>query len=616
MALAGSVLAGSSQFSVDPSDDDRLKVIDRARGQDKLEKITDFLSTESRDGNQAAFGLLEQGDALVKKSKDTTKNLSYYYHAGLTYRYHGNLEEALSAFEEGLTQSKSFGDTLMTIDLLNQLSRVLTSKGEFNQARSYDSLTLRYASQIADSSKIFLAKNHLAITYLMQGEYIETLKIYDSYLDQCPDSIKSCWVARGQQGVALNRTGKPAKAIEILLKVSQHYETQENYFSKSYVDHHIGFILSGIGLYVQALEYYIQVQQYFTEHYNKEQLIHINKNIGLIFLELDLVDSAEVYFERSQDLIDDNYQDFYPELLVGFGRIESERGNFTKAKNYYREALQFNTTLNDKIGFVENNLNLASLFLENDLIDSANQYLDSALPIIDSRNLLKEKVKLLELYSLFYEKQKLTEQVDSVKQIRQQLKNELLSEDKKKEIDKSLVLNVLNKTNANPPSFNTQSPLDLRWVIGLFLSVLIGVFGVIIYRRKKKRNHPQPSKSRIKEAQALQLRDSLEKTMQEDKPYLNPNLSLSELADQISTSDKNLSHVLNQHLNISFYDYLNKARINEFLAKLESGEHQNYSLTGIALECGFKSKSNFYRAFKREKNTSPKDYIEKMRCTN
>ncbi len=116
----------------------------------------------------------------------------------------------------------------------------------------------------------------------------------------------------------------------------------------------------------------------------------------------------------------------------------------------------------------------------------------------------------------------------------------------------------------------------------------------------------------LPESEAIKLLKDLKVLMDKDKPYLNAELTLGELAKELGTTDKKLSYVLNQKLETNFYTYLNSFRIEAFKAQVGQQKNQTLSLVGIAKDCGFKSKSSFYRAFKSELGMSPTDYIKSM----
>jgi AraC-like DNA-binding protein len=101
--------------------------------------------------------------------------------------------------------------------------------------------------------------------------------------------------------------------------------------------------------------------------------------------------------------------------------------------------------------------------------------------------------------------------------------------------------------------------------------------------------------------------------MQKDKLYLNPTLSLSDLSDEIKLPSHHITQTLNEYAKINFYDFVNEFRVEEFKRKIKSGEAQEFSLLGIAFDCGFNSKSSFNRIFKKFTAQSPSEY--NIRCT-
>jgi len=103
--------------------------------------------------------------------------------------------------------------------------------------------------------------------------------------------------------------------------------------------------------------------------------------------------------------------------------------------------------------------------------------------------------------------------------------------------------------------------------------------------------------------------------MEEKRPYSNSNLTLSDLSKELQVSTNHLSQVINEKLKKNFFTFINEYRIKEFERRIQLGLQDNYTLIGIALDCGFSSKSSFYSVFKKLKRSTPTEYIRKLRKT-
>ncbi len=123
---------------------------------------------------------------------------------------------------------------------------------------------------------------------------------------------------------------------------------------------------------------------------------------------------------------------------------------------------------------------------------------------------------------------------------------------------------------------------------------------------------PTSKKDRLKPEQIQKLQKRLQYYISEEKVFLMPELTLKELAEKMNTSSNNLSWLLNQVYQASFYDYINRHRIAAFLNKIDRKEHLQHTLLALAMDVGFNSKSTFNKAFKNEKGTTPSAYIKSL----
>ena len=105
-----------------------------------------------------------------------------------------------------------------------------------------------------------------------------------------------------------------------------------------------------------------------------------------------------------------------------------------------------------------------------------------------------------------------------------------------------------------------------------------------------------------------QLVDRLLHYMDNEKPYLDSELTLSDLAKQLSISRSMLSQLINEGLGDNFYNFVNKYRVEQVKAFITDPAMKHFNLLGLAMEAGFKSKSTFNLIFKRFTGLTPSEY--------
>ena len=146
-------------------------------------------------------------------------------------------------------------------------------------------------------------------------------------------------------------------------------------------------------------------------------------------------------------------------------------------------------------------------------------------------------------------------------------------------------------------------------------SILIPDFILENEERAKESTKKKATNEIIKSDQENLNRLKLEvlKSMEESKPYLNEDLTLTQLANIVSTTDKKLSFLLNQYMDTNFYDFINHYRVLSVIEKMSDPEFNKFTLTAIAEASGFKSKSSFNRIFRKETGLTPTEYKKSMR---
>ena len=101
----------------------------------------------------------------------------------------------------------------------------------------------------------------------------------------------------------------------------------------------------------------------------------------------------------------------------------------------------------------------------------------------------------------------------------------------------------------------------------------------------------------------------IERLMQQERLYLNPALNLELLAHLVGESPKVTSQTINGVFKQNFNNYINGYRVAAVQHRIQAGDHRKLTLTAIAFECGFDSKSTFNRVFKLVTQKTPSEFI-------
>ena len=113
-----------------------------------------------------------------------------------------------------------------------------------------------------------------------------------------------------------------------------------------------------------------------------------------------------------------------------------------------------------------------------------------------------------------------------------------------------------------------------------------------------------------KQIREKHIASQLPKIMEEKKFYLNPKLSIVDIAVALGTNKTYLSDYLNNTLKLTFNDFVNQFRVKEACRIIDSmTASDKRTMVDVATKSGFNSISSFNRYFSKIQGTSPRQYF-------
>jgi len=126
-------------------------------------------------------------------------------------------------------------------------------------------------------------------------------------------------------------------------------------------------------------------------------------------------------------------------------------------------------------------------------------------------------------------------------------------------------------------------------------------------------NNSKYNSSALSSEDKKRISKKIDAAMQDDKLYQDPNLSLPILSKHIKTNSNYVSQTLNEEIGETFFDYVNKWRVEEAIELIKTTDD---TILAISLKANFNSRSSFYKVFKRHTDMTPKAYREKFKSQN
>lgn len=157
---------------------------------------------------------------------------------------------------------------------------------------------------------------------------------------------------------------------------------------------------------------------------------------------------------------------------------------------------------------------------------------------------------------------------------------------------------------------------EYDYMISATMCVFIYTVGFMAYRQSARLQPAEQERQYIKEmlltpGAAAALEAALLGYMDNARPYLDPQLRLTQLADAIHCTPHQLSELLNVHMDTNYAAFVNGYRIREAVERLDNPQNERLTVKEVAYQTGFNNLTSFNKAFKLQTGFTPTAFRSK-----
>ena len=511
-----------------------------------LKEIMSFIPSDLEKARRLADILLE--DALQNNVDSSIAKSSYAL--GLIFYYQDRNIVSAKYFQNALKQAYAKENIAFSEKCLNNLGVNYEIVGKFDDAQIAYHKSLKIAEGRKDSFGIAQTWINIAMLKSKVGDYKNALRLNktaQTYFFNIKDTT-NLGLTFLNASVFYNLFDKE-KAIEELLKGKVLFETIRDTSNIIKIYSNLSSNYTDLKKYTEAEYYFIQAKNLSSrfETYGFNAYV-LNNGIELYIKKKDLATAKGLLKETENNLLKYPNPEKYTQFLALKVKLNAYEGNlpeFEKSLKKYDE--------------------------ENVKVMTDNFTSD------------------YEQWSIIYEKDELIKSINKLSNVNK-LKN------------KTIIVN------------------SVIIIILIFILVLVAILYLKLrdsYKKLFQLNNMVPDKALqdviiddedSNEQKLYLLFTEIQQLMEEEKFYLKPGITISDVSTALGTNDKYISLSVNKYARMNFNHYINTLRVQE-AKKLLLEPNRNSSIQDIAMVCGFGNASSFIRVFKQTTGLTPAYYV-------
>jgi len=274
--------------------DDTLKVY-------KLKEIADKYIQYQRD---TALVIIKDAIKLAEKNNYKKAAAECYYILGKVYKYRGNYDLSIVAYNSVMKLSKETGDSLLLSKSLNGLGNILKRQGEFSRSLEIFNEGLAIARLIEDTLMLSAFYNNMGVLYYDMGYYNQSIEHYKQYLElkKKNNQVKGIHTLLMNIGNAYLAMSDYEMAMYYYKQAMEKLGESDNNYDRLLLIHNLGIVYEETGKYNDAIKYYSDAIILEKEIGEKEMLVYSLQGLGNSYHKLGNISKAKKYLEESYAL--------------------------------------------------------------------------------------------------------------------------------------------------------------------------------------------------------------------------------------------------------------------------------------------------------------------------
>ncbi len=516
---------------------------------------------------------------FFSKGGDTAKARYYFSKAGELYEADNN-PEGLGQVERGM------------MSLYN-------ANRQYEQAISWANKAIVHFTQSDNEPELIRIYNFLGVKYADLGQMDMALESSHKALRIAEKRKDSIQIAIMLSNIAGSFSGPAGgKKLDYNLRALDYLRTSNDFKAEGYLLNNIGSCYLDAGDYDKAFDFFSRSIECKKKAGDFQGEVFSCNNIAESFLRRHRGEEALPYIRRAVALADSIgdplSQCVSYETFAGYYR---DRGDYGKALEYYQKGLVLSRIIRYRWQEMNTMRNIADTYAGMNDFREALVYYQRYSDLKDT--LLEEKQR------------KAIAEING--------KYEALAKER--------TILLLQAQNKEKSARLANSNALIHGLAGLILVIVVSSAIVFYFYRQKLQVYERLVKKDIdlleteKACPKLmaeqpvisgelhnQIATGLAALMVNGRRYLDPDITLVDVAKELNTNTTYLSRIINSHFRTNFSQFVNEYRIKDARQMLIDEQFGHLSIEGIARSTGFNSKSAFNAAFKKITGVTPSFY--------